>query len=77
MRTNMNTFGKCHSLIEAHFAALWYPFYKKLRLCSEQDILIRCYGASLGRICTGMEGCYNVAFAKVAIPELMDNRFVK
>ena len=55
----------------------YVPFTKKLRLCSEKDILIGRYGASLGRICTGMEGCYNVALAKVAIPELIDHRFVK
>nr|WP_319556263.1 restriction endonuclease subunit S [uncultured Vibrio sp.] len=55
----------------------YVPFTSKLRLCCEEDILIGRYGASLGRICTGMEGCYNVALAKVAIPDLMDNRFVK
>ncbi|ELB7604715.1 restriction endonuclease subunit S [Vibrio parahaemolyticus] len=55
----------------------YVPLTKKLRLCNEEDILIGRYGASLGRICTGMEGCYNVALAKVAIPKLIENRFVK
>ena len=34
---------------------------KKNRLCDENDILIGRYGASVGRICTGKSGAYNVA----------------
>ena len=47
-----------------------------LKKCSEEDILIARYGASLGRILTGLSGAYNVAMAKVDIPEGMYNRFV-
>lgn len=35
------------------------------KFCSEDDILIARYGASLGRILTGLAGAYNVAMAKV------------
>ena len=35
------------------------------KFCSEDDILIARYGASLGRILTGLSGAYNVALAKV------------
>jgi len=47
-----------------------------LKTCQKNDILIGRYGASIGRICTGMEGAYNVALAKVIIPEQIDRRFV-
>lgn len=40
---------------------------KKLRRCGKEDIMIARYGASVGRICWGIEGVYNVALAK-AIP---------
>ena len=39
----------------------------KLKLCTEEDILIARYGASLGKILTGLSGAYNVAMMK-AIP---------
>lgn len=35
------------------------------KLCEEHDIMIARYGASLGRICFGINGAYNVALAKV------------
>jgi len=35
------------------------------KFCKKDDIFIARYGASLGRILTGMEGAYNVALAKV------------
>jgi type I restriction enzyme S subunit len=44
----------------------------KLKTCKKGDILIGRYGASVGRICSGMEGAYNVALAKVIIPEYID-----
>lgn len=47
-----------------------------LKKCTEQDILVARYGASLGRILTGLSGAYNVAMAKVDIPEAIDRRFV-
>ncbi|TDY11955.1 restriction endonuclease subunit S [Meridianimaribacter flavus] len=37
----------------------------KLRRCSKEDIMIARYGASVGRICYGIEGVYNVALVKV------------
>lgn len=47
-----------------------------LKKCTGQDILIARYGASLGRILTGLSGAYNVAMAKVDIPQAIDRRFV-
>lgn len=47
-----------------------------LKKCTEQDILIARYGASLGRILTGFSGGYNVAMAKIYIPEPIHRRFV-
>ena len=43
----------------------YIPISKKNKLCDEWDILIARYGASLGRICSGKVGAYNVALAKV------------
>ncbi|WP_404397942.1 restriction endonuclease subunit S [Idiomarina loihiensis] len=37
--------------------------------CNEQDILIARYGASLGRICRGKAGAYNVALVKLLLSE--------
>lgn len=45
--------------------------------CNENDILIARYGASIGRIVTGMAGAYNVALAKVCIPQPMNYSFVR
>lgn len=41
------------------------PKEKVTKFCTKEDIMIARYGASLGRIMTGMEGAYNVAMAKV------------
>ena len=41
---------------------------KKLRTCNKDDILIGRYGASVGKILTGLAGAYNVALIK-AIPD--------
>ena len=41
------------------------PISNKNKLCEESDIMIARYGASLGRICFGLNGAYNVALAKV------------
>ena len=43
----------------------YIPDSRKWRKCCTSDVLIARYGASLGRICTGLEGAYNVALAKV------------
>lgn len=47
-----------------------------LRTCKKDDVLIARYGASIGRIVTGMEGAYNVALAKVDIPFQINKQFV-
>ena len=43
----------------------YIPVSKKNKLCDVKDIMIARYGASLGRICYGLKGAYNVALAKV------------
>ena len=55
----------------------YIPDTGKLMTCKKDDILIARYGASIGRIVTGMEGSYNVALAKVSIPQNMNKNFVK
>ena len=45
------------------------PVSPKNRLCTQDDILIGRYGASVGKILTGKAGTYNVALMK-AIPNL-------
>ena len=42
----------------------YIPESKKNRLCSENDIMIGRYGASVGKILTGKAGAYNVALMK-------------
>lgn len=51
---------------------------KKIRLCKADDILIGRYGASVGKILTGLAGAYNVAIIK-SIPneELISKAFIK
>lgn len=55
----------------------YIPVTSKLKICSKNDLLIGRYGASLGRICTGMEGAYNVALAKVISGEQLYKPFLK
>jgi len=43
----------------------YIPVSSRNKLCEEHDIMIARYGASLGRICSGINGAYNVALAKV------------
>ena len=43
----------------------YIPISKRNKLCDVRDIMIARYGASLGRICYGLKGAYNVALAKV------------
>lgn len=54
----------------------YIPISKKNRVCTDEDILIGRYGASVGKILTGKSGAYNVAIMK-AIPklDLIDRRF--
>ena len=51
---------------------------KKLRFCKADDILIGRYGASVGKILTGLAGAYNVAIIK-SIPneELISKDFIR
>ena len=51
----------------------YIPVSKSNKLCGEADIMIARYGASLGRICYGLNGAYNVALAKVT-PNYKDYR---
>jgi type I restriction enzyme S subunit len=55
----------------------YIPISPKNRLCAESDILIGRYGASVGKILTGLEGAYNVALMKV-IPksEIVDRDYL-
>jgi type I restriction enzyme S subunit len=53
----------------------YVPDKASLKRCIEDDVLIGRYGASVGRICTGMNGAYNVALAKVIVPKVVDKRF--
>ena len=53
---------------------VFVPDTAKLKHFDEDDILIARYGASLGRICTGMSGAYNVALAKTIFPSNILNR---
>lgn len=43
----------------------YIPISSRNKICEEHDIMIARYGASLGRICYGINGAYNVALAKV------------
>jgi type I restriction enzyme S subunit len=45
----------------------YIPDTARSKRCTENDIFIARYGASLGRICTGKSGAYNVALAKVIL----------
>lgn len=47
----------------------YIPDSPKWRRCGPTDVLIGRYGAALGRICTGLDGAYNVALAKVVVSE--------
>ena len=45
--------------------------------CEEKDILIARYGASIGKILTGLSGAYNVAMMKVIIEKkIVDRKFI-
>lgn len=51
--------------------AVYVPDSKNMRHFNNNDILIARYGASLGRICTGLNGVYNVALAKTIFSEII------
>ena len=46
----------------------YVPLDNKLKLCEKDDVLIARYGASVGKILTGLQGAYNVALMK-CIPD--------
>ena len=53
------------------------PKNRVSKFCQETDILIARYGASLGRIVTGLSGAYNVALAKTIYDKsVLNDRFV-
>ena len=55
----------------------YIPSSKKNRYCTQDDILIGRYGASVGKILTGLSGAYNVALMKT-IPkqEIIDKKYL-
>ena len=48
---------------------------KKLKKCSAADIMIGRYGASIGKILTGLEGAYNVALVKTIPSNKLDRSY--
>ncbi len=55
----------------------YVPTKKVTKFCKKEDIMIARYGASLGRIISGLEGAYNVALAKVIDENnLFEKRYV-
>ncbi|MFC6199389.1 restriction endonuclease subunit S [Ponticaulis profundi] len=55
----------------------YVPDDRVTKFCETDDVLIARYGASLGRIVTGMKGAYNVALAKTIFDSrLLDKRYV-
>jgi type I restriction enzyme S subunit len=55
----------------------YVPIKKVTKFCKKDDIMVARYGASLGRIITGLEGAYNVALAKVIDEKkLFEKRFI-
>jgi type I restriction enzyme S subunit len=45
------------------------PISKNNKICSEKDLVLGRYGASIGKILTGKSGAYNVACAKIIFLE--------
>jgi type I restriction enzyme M protein len=55
----------------------YIPVSNKNKRCVHDDILIGRYGASVGEICTGLSGAYNVALIKcINNKEKLSNRFL-
>ena len=54
----------------------YVPDLPGLRKCTAQDVMIARYGASLGRICRGVPGAYNVALVKAIPLECVENDFL-
>ena len=49
----------------------------KLRRCTTDDILLGRYGASVGKVLTGLEGAYNVAILKTIPSEIIQKMYIK
>ena len=49
----------------------------KLRICNENDILLGRYGASVGKVLTGLSGAYNVAIVKTIPNSEYSKLFIK
>lgn len=49
---------------------------KKLKKCNKNDILIARYGASVGKIVTGLDGAYNVALMKITPSKILNREFL-
>lgn len=47
----------------------------KWRYCTDEDVLIARYGASVGRVCRGVAGAYNVALVKV-VPKAGEREYL-
>ena len=43
----------------------YVPLKNNLRFCNRKDVMIARYGASVARVCYGLDGAYNVALVKV------------
>ena len=55
----------------------YIPISKKNNICKNNDILIGRYGASVGKILTGLSGAYNVALMKTIPNEkIIDKKFL-
>ncbi|QYX31600.1 restriction endonuclease subunit S [Sphaerospermopsis torques-reginae] len=52
------------------------PISKNNKICSEDDIILGRYGASVGKILTGKSGAYNVACAKIEPLIKINNKFL-
>ncbi|MGU9130508.1 restriction endonuclease subunit S [Clostridium perfringens] len=48
----------------------------RIKICKKDDVLIARYGASVGKILTGLEGAYNVAIIKSIPSKLIDKRYL-
>lgn len=49
----------------------------KLRFCNSDDILLGRYGASVGKVLTGLSGAYNVAIMKTIPSDIISKSYIK
>lgn len=54
----------------------YIPNSTRNKICSDKDLLIGRYGASVGKILTGKSGAYNVACAKLTLNDKIDRLFM-